>query len=346
MTFYDGRFVDERTDSTAAALQSGPPQRYEGKLELTWTNKSKALLAHEDSSYEWVPSSDYRVAEVRLFREAETVGEVRAEPARAKDNLLIRGDALHALTSLLSIPEYAREYAGKVKLVYLDPPFNTQQAFQHYDDALEHSVWLTMMRDRLEQVKELLADDGSVWVHLDDTELAYCRVMMDEVFGRNNFVAGVVWEKSDSPRMDAKLFSSRHDTILVYRRSPSLELNQLVATAAGHAKFTDDMGRRYYLNPLRARGRAATRQDARTCTSLSLRQMAPRSFLDSPMDEKVDGGGAKSVCNEMQTSSNGERDEEAGPPTTGSMRRRSGGGRRKRSGRTPRLVQIGLAQAK
>lgn len=95
----------------------------------------------------WVSPSDYRVAEVRLLDDVATVGEVSAD--RAKDNLLIRGDALNALRSLARLPEFASEYLGKVKLAYLDPPFNTQQSFLHYDDALEHSVWLTMMRDRL-----------------------------------------------------------------------------------------------------------------------------------------------------------------------------------------------------
>jgi len=94
------------------------------------------------------------------------------------------GDALNALHSLAELPEFAREYLGKVKLAYLDPPFNTQQSFLHYDDALEHSVWLTMLRDRLLQVKALLSDDGSVWVHCDDSEMAYLKVAMDEIFGR------------------------------------------------------------------------------------------------------------------------------------------------------------------
>lgn len=138
-----------RDDSAAG---DGRQPRYRGRLELTWTNKDQRLLAHEDGSYEWVPPADYRVAEVRLLHDAGTVGEVRGGPrSRARDNLLIRGDALNALTSLVKLPEFAREYAGKVKLVYLDPPFNTGQAFEQYDDALEHSVWLTMMRDRLLQ---------------------------------------------------------------------------------------------------------------------------------------------------------------------------------------------------
>lgn len=102
---------------------------YEGRLELTWTNKQLRLLARDDGSYEWVPPSDYRVAEVRLLHDAGAVGSIAPERDRAKDNLLIRGDALNALTSLIELPEFAREYVGKVKLAYLDPPFNTQQFF-------------------------------------------------------------------------------------------------------------------------------------------------------------------------------------------------------------------------
>jgi adenine-specific DNA-methyltransferase len=159
----------------------GVREPYRGRLELTWTNKDLTLLAREDGSYEWVPATDYRVAEVRLLREAAVVGEAPAEPS---ENLLIRGDALNALSALRGIPAYADSVAGKVKLAYLDPPFNTQQSFLQYDDALEHSVWLTMMRDRLQQIRTLLARGGSVWVHVDDAEAAYCRVLMDELFGR------------------------------------------------------------------------------------------------------------------------------------------------------------------
>ena len=183
-----------------------------GRLELTWTNKHLRLLADEDGGYQWVPPADYRVAEVRLLHDVEEVGETRAERSRAKDNLLVVGDALNALTSLCELPELAREYVGKVKLVYLDPPFNTQQAFEHYDDALEHSVWLTMMRDRLVQINKLLSPDGSVWVHCDDSEQAYLKVMMDEVFGRDNFVAVVVWEKVYSPKSSARATRSRCTT--------------------------------------------------------------------------------------------------------------------------------------
>lgn len=189
--------------------------RLSGKLELTWTNKNKALLSHEDESYEWVPRRDRRVAEVRLLRNAGTVGDVHADADRVEDDLLIRGDALHALTALTELPEFAERYLGKVKLVYIDPPFNTGQAFEHYNDGIEHSVWLTMMRDRLSQVKRLLSPDGSLWVHLDDIEMAHCRVLLDEIFGRESFIASIVWEKAQGARNDTHL-SGAHDYIHVY----------------------------------------------------------------------------------------------------------------------------------
>lgn len=191
-------------------------QRYSGTLELTWTNKHKRLLAEEDGSYQWVPPSDYRVAEVRLLEDAGTVGKTRSQRDRAKDNLLIRGDALNALTSLGELPEFTQELVGKVRLAYLDPPFNTKQSFLHYDDNLEHSVWLTMMRDRLIQIQRLLDPTrGSIWVHCDDSEQATLRVVMDEVFTSSNWITTIVWQKRTS-RENRAAFSSSHDYIHVY----------------------------------------------------------------------------------------------------------------------------------
>jgi len=215
---------------------------YDGRLELTWTNKSLRLLAHEDGSYEWVSPSDYRVAEVRLLHDAGAVGEVHAQPDRAKDNLLIRGDALNALTSLIELPEFAREYLGKVKLAYLDPPFNTGQAFTSYDDNLEHSVWLTMLRDRLVQIKQLLTPDGSVWVHLDDEEAHRFRCVLDEVFGPTNFVATVIWQKAYSPRNDAPALSTDQDYILVYSKMPDWRSNRLDRFAERDALYKSPDG--------------------------------------------------------------------------------------------------------
>jgi adenine-specific DNA-methyltransferase len=224
-----GEAVSSPSTSSAAAPEPS------GRLELTWTNKALRLLSDEVGGYTWVHPPDFRVAEVRLLDEAATVGT----SDREAPNLLMRGDALHALTGLLELPEYRRKYAGKVKLCYIDPPFNTGQAFSTYDDALEHSVWLTMMRDRLVQVKELLHPEGSVWVHLDDAEMAYCRVILDELFGRPNFVATVVWEKADSPRNSARQFSVDQDYILVYSRNPDWKPRRLPRTAESDAIYAN-----------------------------------------------------------------------------------------------------------
>ena len=234
---------------------------YAGRLELTWTNKHLRLLAHEDGTYEWLEPSDYRVAEVRLLHDVASVGAVSKR--RAADNLLIRGDALHALTSLTRLPEFAREYVGKVKLVYLDPPFNTQQAFTHYDDALEHSVWLTMMRDRLIQVRELLHDDGSVWVHCDDAEQDYLKIVMDEIFGRDCFAGTIIWQKADTPRMDAKKFSASHDYLVCYSKLPSWQPKKLnfEPDLAGYPYTAAEDGRRYSSLTLRKWGANSRRQD-------------------------------------------------------------------------------------
>ncbi len=233
---------------------------FKGSLRLDWTNRDDRLLTKPDGQYTWVHESDYRVAEVRLLHDLRVHGEISGE--RSSDNLLIIGDALNGLHSMANLPEFAAQLLGKVRLAYLDPPFNTQQAFAQYDDGLEHSVWLTMMRDRLVQIARLLSQDGSIWVHCDDAEQAYLKVLMDEVFGRENFIACIIWEKTDSPRMDAQNFSVRHDYILVYAKSEQFLVNPLKATDEG-AQYTriDEQGRRYYLNPLRARGQSARRED-------------------------------------------------------------------------------------
>lgn len=183
---------------------------YEGKLDLTWTNKDQCLLAHEDGTYEWLPPSDYRVAEVRLLDDAAPVGEVSED--RAANNLLIQGDALHGLTSLLKLPEFRGEYAGRVKIAYIDPPFNTLQSFLHYDDALEHSVWLTMMRDRLVQTHQLLSEDGALYVHCDTSEWHYLRCVLDDIFGRSNFRSEIIWKRT-SAHSGANRYGPVHDTI-------------------------------------------------------------------------------------------------------------------------------------
>ena len=131
------------------------------------------------------------------------------------DNRLILGDNLLALKAL------EQEFAGKVKCIYIDPPYNTGSAFGHYDDGVEHSIWLSLIRDRLEVLRHLLATDGSIWISIDDNEMPYLRVLMDEVFGRSNFIATVIWEKVYSPKSSAKFLSENHDYVVCYARDSS-----------------------------------------------------------------------------------------------------------------------------
>jgi adenine-specific DNA-methyltransferase len=186
-----------------------------GRLTLNWLNDDQSLISNGETGYRWVARDDPRVREVRLIDEVDRVGDASGTES---DNLLIRGDSLDALRSMVHSPEYAKTYRGKVKLVYIDPPFNTGQAFEQYDDSLEHSVWLGMMRERLILISELLAPDGSVWVHLDDVEMAYCKVLMDEIFGRHNFVATVVWQKLYAPDNRTDM-STIQDYIMVFTLS-------------------------------------------------------------------------------------------------------------------------------
>lgn len=166
------------------------------RLELTWIGKEnrpqlEPRILLEDSAISY--HAPHRVSEQDLF-----------------DNRLVFGDNLLALKAL------EQEFAGQVKCAYIDPPYNTGSAFAQYEDGLEHSTWLALIRDRLELLRSLLSEDGSCWVQLDDNEAHYCKVLMDEVFGRANFVANVVWNKSYAVRSNAEFFSTAHEHLLVY----------------------------------------------------------------------------------------------------------------------------------
>ena len=138
------------------------------KLELMWVGKEKRaklepriLIEDPEKSYH----ADKRVSDNDIF-----------------DNMLIHGDNLLALKAL------EQDYTGRVKCIYIDPPYNTGNAFEHYDDGLEHSIWLSLMRERLELLKNLLREDGILFVQIDDSEQAYLKVLLDETFGRANFI--------------------------------------------------------------------------------------------------------------------------------------------------------------
>ena len=155
---------------------------------------------------------DVRAAQSVPYRLLEEVSRLSAGEADT-GNMLIQGDNLEALKALLPF------YAGRIKCIYIDPPYNTRSAFEHYDDNLEHSEWLAMMWPRLELLRELLVEDGSIWVSIDDNEAHYLKVVMDEVFGRKNFIDTIIWRKNYSPKSSARHFSSDHDYILVFSKN-------------------------------------------------------------------------------------------------------------------------------
>jgi adenine-specific DNA-methyltransferase len=168
------------------------------KLELTWIGKEhrpklepRILLEDPEKSYH----APHRVTDNDLF-----------------DNRLVFGDNLLALKAL------EQEFAGKIKCIFIDPPYNTGAAFEHYDDGVEHSLWLSLIRARLEILWHFLREDGSIWITIDDTECHYLKVLCDELFGRPNFVASFVWEKDQGRRGDTDI-SSAHDHILLYTRN-------------------------------------------------------------------------------------------------------------------------------
>lgn len=192
------------------------------RLELNWPGKDQFLLTpvNDTGAPVWVDRGHPAAHEVRLAELTDAFGEVSTE-APHSDNLLFTGDSLDVLRALGQVPEFGREYRGKVRLVYIDPPFNTGQAFEHYDDWMEHSTWLSFMRDRLIAILDVLSDDGSVWVHLDDSEAHRMRCLMDEVFGAGNFIADLTVEMNPKGRQLDKFFAGSNDRVLVYAKQRS-----------------------------------------------------------------------------------------------------------------------------
>lgn len=213
---------------------------------LNWVNKEEALFYEIDESEGrglkpyWVERNDIRVKEARPLLHQKTyralptdkpgslpgmATEWRIEESTDDDptveNMLIKGDNLLALNTLKKIFDNKPD-EEKIKCIYIDPPYNTLSSFEHYDDNLAHSEWLTLMRDRLVIMRDLLRQDGSIWISIDDDEAHYLKALCDEVFGRENFVANVIWEKKYSPQNDAKWFSDMHDHIIIFAKDKEI----------------------------------------------------------------------------------------------------------------------------
>ncbi len=207
------------------------------KLQLTWIGKEnrpklepRILIENPEKSYH----ATERHSEDDIFY-----------------NQLIFGDNLLALKAL------EQEFTGKIKCIYIDPPYNTGSAFEHYDDGVEHSIWLSLMRDRMVILKQLLAFDGSIWISMDDNECHYFKVMMDEVFGRSNFIATIVWQKIYTVKNSARHFSDMHDYILVYAKDSEKWTRFLVPRTqkqdAAYSNPDDDPRGPWKATPLHAR---------------------------------------------------------------------------------------------
>ena len=189
------------------------------KLELTWIGKDirpklepRILLEDPSKSYH----AKHRVSENDIF-----------------DNRLIFGDNLLALKAL------EQEFAGKVKCVFIDPPYNTGSAFTHYDDGVEHSIWLSLMRDRLEIIRRLMSDDGSLWITIDDNEAHYLKVLCDEIFGRSNYKSTVTWQRKYSVSNNFQGIATICDFILVYSKSDKFKNNLLPRTEESTARYAN-----------------------------------------------------------------------------------------------------------
>jgi adenine-specific DNA-methyltransferase len=227
---------------------------------LNWIGKDKVVNHHMD-----VP---YKILEHQYgFDKGE-----QSENETNSGNKIIHGDNLEALKSLLP------EYEGKIKCIYIDPPYNTGNEGWVYNDNVNdpkikkwlekvvgkegedlsrHDKWLCMMYPRLKLLHKLLAKDGAIFISIDDNEQANLRLVCDEIFGGRNFINNVIWEKSDSPKMDSQYFTTKHDFILVYaknKRNFNLKKIQVSADALKHYNKTDDQDRKYYTKPLRAMG--------------------------------------------------------------------------------------------
>ena len=220
------------------------------KLELTWIGKDESpklepriLIEDPDLSYH----SKHKISENDLF-----------------DNKIIFGDNLLALKAL------EQDYTGKVKCIYIDPPYNTGSAFEYYDDGVEHSIWLSLIRDRLMLLKNLLSEDGFIFVQIDNNEMAYLKVLMDEIFGRNCFINDIVWKRRGGSANPNNRLNNVTDYVLWYSKTQNADITQLYSRDDENTqnyiaeRFTNLLkGRRYMLAPIERNAKLGMRETLR-----------------------------------------------------------------------------------
>ncbi len=208
---------------------TNPANKRKQRLELTWIGKYDEIKL-----------------EPRILIEdpEKSYGDPNSE------NMLIHGDNLLALKAL------EQDYAGKIKCIYIDPPYNTGKAFEHYDDCIEHSIWLNLMSYRLKILYKLLAKDGIIFINLDEAEHAYCKIVCDEIFGRNNYIGDLIWQKRKGGGNDSRFFAIDHDYVLVYAKSKDKAIHTKKWNVSQSSEYLkrykeiDENGFRYYWDTL------------------------------------------------------------------------------------------------
>lgn len=208
----------------------------------------------------WINDADARRAASQVPFHLLERKAVYGDSDQAEKNLIVHGDNLVALKALLPF------YKGKVKCIYIDPPYNTGSAFEHYDDNLEHSQWLSLMMPRLQLLREYLSEDGSIFVSIDDKEGCYLKVILDEIFGRKNFITSFIWKKVDSPNDNKVAVCPDHEFIHCYAKNATLNKFRKMKTAdiLGAYSKKDENGRLYRDRLLRKNGKNSLRTDRPT----------------------------------------------------------------------------------
>lgn len=224
----EGKYIQYNTDIVLdfpykdCVLEGGMTKEDTGKEEVFYNE----VIARDEIDTLLAPKALVNV------KKYDVNGEHKVETFSEEDNLIIKGNNLLALHSL------KERFAGKVKCIYIDPPYNTGGDSFKYNDRFNHSTWLTFMKNRLEVAKELLSDDGSIWLNIDDDESHYLKVLCDELFGRENFIGNIIWEKKFSPQNDATFFSDMHDHILVYCKNiDKFKINLLARTEKMNERY-------------------------------------------------------------------------------------------------------------
>lgn len=210
------------------------------KLELTWIGKYDERKPLEPRIL--IENKEYS------YGKPETGVLPNGKPWNG--NMLIHGDNLLALKAL------EQDFAGQIKCIYIDPPYNTGNAFEHYDDGIEHSIWLSLMQERIQILHNLLSKDGVLFINLDETEHAYCKILCDEIFGRQNFLGDLIWQKRKGGGNDSYFFALDHDYILVFAKNANKSAHQKKWRVSQNAEYLkrykeiDADGNRYYWDTL------------------------------------------------------------------------------------------------